>query len=156
MSFTPTEPKLDFIFRATVNVALPRELGQTPWGNRRIIDITGGNVEGPAVSGSVLPGGADWQIIQADGTAILEARYTISTDDGALIYVQNRGYRHGPSDVLARIAKGESVDPAFYYFRAAPIFETAAPQYSWLNNTMCLSSGMRDKAQVLLDFYRVQ
>lgn len=155
MPFSPPEPIFDFIFRASVKVALPRELGNTPWGNRRIIDILGGSVEGPAVSGSIVPGGADWQVIKEDGTAVLEARYTIRTDDGALIYVQNYGYRHGPSDVLARIAGGESVDPSSYYFRACPIFETAAPQYFWLNRTLCVSSGMREKEKVVLDFYKI-
>lgn len=155
MTFSPPIPKIDFIFRATVEIAAPKELGRTPWGRRRIIDITGGVVQGPDFSGTILPGGADWQIVLEDGTAVLEARYTISTNDGALIYVRNYGYRHGPPDVMTLVANGQPVDPALYYFRAAPIFETAAPHYAWLNKTMCMSSGMRTKERVLLDFYRV-
>jgi len=144
------------MFRAHVSVADPIELGQTPRGRRRIIHITGGSVEGPALSGSVLPGGADWQILRADGTAVLEARYTIETGDGALIYVTNFGFRHGPPEILARIAAGEEVDPALYYFRAAPLFETSAPRYAWLNSVLAMTSGVRKKSTVILDFYAVR
>ena len=155
-TFAPVKPSFEFIFRAKVTVATPLEFGQTPLGTRRIIDITGGSVEGPALSGEILPGGADWQIIQKDGTAVLEARYTIRSRDDALIYVRNFGYRHGPSEILNRVAKGEMVDPALYYFRATPFFETGAPQYDWLNKTLAMSSGIREKQRVVLDFYAVR
>ena len=154
--FAPVKPSFEFIFRAEVTVAAPLEFGQTPQGTRRIIDITGGSVEGPALSGEVLPGGADWQIILKDGSAVLEARYTIRSRDDALIYVRNYGYRNGPSEILERVAKGEMVDPALYYFRATPFFETAAPQYDWLNKTLAMSSGIREKERVVLDFYAVR
>lgn len=156
MSYVPIQPALEFMFRAWVQVAEARELGRTPYGLRRIIDITGGRVEGPALTGTVLPGGADWQVIREDGAAVLEARYTIQSQDGALIYVRNDGYRHGPADVIAAIARGESVDPARYYFRAAPQFETGDAKYAWLNKTLALSSGIRESAQVVLDFYAVK
>jgi len=113
-------------------------------------------VEGPLLTGAILPGGADWQVIREDGTAVLEARYTIRTDDGALIYVRNDGYRHGPADVMAALARGESVDPALYYFRTTPRFETGAPRFAWLNRTLALCSGVREKAQVILDFFVVK
>jgi hypothetical protein len=86
--------------RAEISLAKPQELGETPLGRRRIIGITGGRFSGAKLSGRVLPGGADWQVIRADGVADLDARYTLETDDGALIYVRNRGYRHGPQPVL--------------------------------------------------------
>ena len=128
-------------------------LGQTPRGERRIIDITGGEVSGPKLAGRILPGGADWQIVRADGVAVLEARYTIEASDGALVYVQNFGYRHGPPDVIARIVQGEVVDPGLYYFRAAPIFETSAAEYDWLNRTIAVCTGVRTRDRVILDFY---
>jgi hypothetical protein len=156
VALRPIEPTFEYIFRAAVKVAPPKELGQTPLGQRRIIDIIGGSVEGPLLNGIIIPGGADWQIVRPDGTAVLEARYTIQTDDDALIYVTNFGYRHGPPDVLARIAAGEPVDPARYYFRAAPLFETAAPRYAWLNTVLAMTSGIREKSTVLLDFYVVR
>jgi hypothetical protein len=155
MAFDPPPPRLDLMFRASVAVAPPRALGLTPLGERRIIDIAGGEVSGPKLSGRILPGGADWQIVRTDGVAVLEARYTIEAADGGLIYVQNFGYRHGPADVIARIMHGEIVDPQLYYFRAAPVFETGAPQYDWLNRTIVVCTGARTRERVLLDFYAV-
>jgi hypothetical protein len=146
----------EFLFRATITLEAPRELGETPLGRRRIIGIRGGSFEGPRISGVVLPGGADWQIIRADGVAYLDARYTLQSVDGALVYVRNRGYRHGPPEVIERLARGEEVDPALYYMRTTPWFETAAPQYAWLNRSICVGTGARRAAAVELDFYEVK
>jgi len=151
-----TPPRLELAFHASIAVAAPRSLGRVAGGERRIVDITGGEVTGPKLAGRILPGGADWQILRDDGTAVLEARYTIETADGALVYVRNYGYRHGPPEVLARIARGEVVDPALYYFRAAPVFETAALQYDWLNRTVAVCSAMRTADRVIIDFYAVR
>ena len=116
-AFDPAVPRLERLFRATVEIGAPLSVGMTPLGERRIIPITGGRFEGEKLSGEVLAGGADWQLVRPDGTALLEARYTLRTRDGALVYVRNRGVRSGPREVLARIARGEAVDPAGYYFR---------------------------------------
>ena len=132
-----------------------RDLGDTPLGRRRIIGITGGSFSG-RLSGRVLPGGADWQIVRADGTADLDARYTLETSDGALIYVHNRGYRHGPREVIARLVKGEDVDPALYYMRTTPWFETSAPAYDWLNRIVCVGTGARRPAGVELELFEVK
>jgi hypothetical protein len=132
-----------------------RDLGDTPLGRRRIIGITGGSFTG-RLQGRVLPGGADWQIIRADGTADLDARYTLETADDALIYVTNRGYRHGPPEVVARLAKGEDVDPALYYMRTTPWFETSAPAYAWLNRIVCVGTGARRPAGVELELFEVK
>jgi hypothetical protein len=134
---------------------VPQLIGAVLTGERRIIPITGGRFEGQKMRGEILPGGADWQIVAADGTALLEARYTLRTDDGALIYVRNTGLRHGPPEVLAAIASGEQVDPAKYYFRAVPTFETGERKYAWLNRLLAVCSGVRTKEEVLLDFYEV-
>jgi hypothetical protein len=152
----PPKPQLELMFRASVAVAAPRSLGRTPAGERRIVDIVGGEVTGPRLAGRILPGGADWQIVRDDGTAVLEARYTVEAQDGALVYVQNFGYRHGPTDLLMRVARGEDVDPALYYFRATPVFETAAPELAWLNRTIVVCSGVRTRERVILDFYAVK
>lgn len=156
MSRDPVPPRLVPAFRASVAVAPPRSLGRTFGGERRIVDILGGEVSGPRLAGRVLPGGADWQMVRDDGVAVLEARYTIEADDGALITVQNFGYRHGPAEVLARLARGEEVDPASYYFRAAPRFETGAAAHDWLNRTIVVCGGLRTPDRVLLDFYTVE
>ena len=134
----------------------PQELGVTPLGRRRIIPITGGTFRGERLSGRVLPGGADWQFIRADDVADLDARYTLETDDGALISVRNLGYRHGPADVIKRLAAGEPVDPALYYMRTTPRFETAAERYLWLNRIICVATGARRAAAVELEVYEVK
>ncbi|HTG12827.1 MAG TPA: DUF3237 domain-containing protein [Candidatus Eisenbacteria bacterium] len=129
--------------------------GDTRSGLRRIIPITDGRVEGPRFSGEVLPGGADWQIVRVDGGAELEARYTVRTPDGALVYVRNIGLRCGPPEVLARLGRGEVVDPATYYFRTTPRFETGAPAHAWLNDVIAVGSAVRRADAVILDFYVV-
>ena len=148
-------PQLEFAFKATILLDKLQDLGNTPHGHRRIIPITGGSFEGPAIKGTVVPGGADWQIIRADNVAELNAQYTLKTDDGALIYITNKGYRHGPAAVLQRLAKGEPVDPKEYYFRAVPFFETAAEKYDYLNKYIFIASGERKTDSVLIDFYKV-
>lgn len=144
------------LMRVEVTLEPVRDLGDTPLGRRRIIGITGGRFSGVRLSGRVLPGGADWQVIRADGVAYLDARYTLETTDGALIYVNNKGYRHGPAEVLARVGRGEDVDPAEYYMRATPWFETSAPAYAWLNRIVCVCTGARRAASVELDFHEVK
>jgi hypothetical protein len=143
------------LLQARITLAPPRELGETSLGRRRIIEITGGSFSGPRLSGRVLPGGADWQVIRADGVADLDARYTLETADGALVYVENRGYRHGPRGVIERLARGEDVDPALYYMRTTPRFETGDSRYAWLNRIVCVGSGARRAAAVELEFFEV-
>ena len=143
------------LFRAEITLAAPQELGETPQGRRRIIGITGGRFSGERLSGRVLPGGADWQLVRPDGVADLDARYTLETSDGALIYVRNRGYRHGPADILKRLASGESVDPGLYYMRTTPRFETGDPRYAWLNRIVCVASGARRRDAVELEVFEV-
>ena len=135
-------------------------VGTMAVGTRRIINITGGHFQGQTLTGepltgAVLPGGADWQLVRPDGVALLDARYTLQTIDGALIYVQNRGIRHGPPAVVAALARGEAVDPASYYMRTTPIFETGDVRYQWLNDLIAIGSGIRCADAVVLDFYRV-
>ncbi len=148
-------PALEPLFRAEIALAPVRDLGRTPAGHRRIIDITGGKIAGPRLSGRVLPGGADWQVIRADGVALLDARYTIETVDGALVYVRNRGYRHAPPQVLVRLMGGEDVDPSLYYMRTTPWFETSDARYDWMNRTVCIGSGARRPDRVEIDFFEV-
>ncbi|MFN7928046.1 MAG: DUF3237 domain-containing protein [Blastocatellia bacterium] len=156
MELKPPTPKLELLCHLAVKIAAPQLIGPVLTGERRVIPITGGRFEGQRMRGEIFPGGADWQIVAADGTALLEARYTLRTDDGALIYVRNIGVRHGPPEVLAAIARGEEVDPTKYYFRAAPTFETGHPKYAWLNRLLAVCSGVRTKEEVLLDVYEVK
>jgi hypothetical protein len=146
---------LDHAFTARILVDRPLVVGRTHQGERRVINVLGGSVTGPRLSATVLPGGADWQIVRPDGSALLEARYTLRTEDEALVYVSNTGIRRGPADVLARLAAGEDVDPALYYFRSFPRFETGHPAYAWPNDSLFLASGRREPAAVLLDVFLV-
>jgi len=143
------------IFRLRCEVADILSLGHTPLGERRIINILGGPVEGPRLNGRILPGGADWQIIRTDGVADLKARYTIETDKGARILVAADGMRHGPPDVIAAIARGEPVDPSLYYFRTAMRFETADPAVAWLNKIIAIGRGIREARLVRIDVHEV-
>jgi hypothetical protein len=148
--------QLEPLLRAEIRLAPAQELGDAPQGRRRIIPIIGGTFAGDRLSGTVLPGGADWQIVRADGVADLDARYTLETVDGALIYVRNRGYRHGPADVIARLGRGEPVDPALYYMRTTPGFETGDRRYAWLNRLVCVATGARRSASVELEVFAVK
>jgi hypothetical protein len=95
-------------------------------------------------------------VIRGDGVADLDARYTLETSDGALIYVRNHGYRHGPADVLKKLAAGEDVDPALYYMRTSPLFETGDARYAWLNRLICVGTGARRKSSVHLEIFEVK
>jgi len=147
-------PGLSLAMRLTVLIGAPQELGQFDGMRKRIIPITGGTVDGPLLHGTVLPGGADWQSIRADGTADILARYTLEASDGTLISVVNPGYRHGPAPVLARIAAGEEVDPALYYFRTAPRFEVAGDSpHGWLGRTIFIGTAARHRDHVRLEIF---
>ena len=151
----PVTPSLKLLYTAKVEIESPLELGQAQYGVRRIINIKGGVFSGPELWGRVLPGGADWQIIRNDGITEVEARYTLETHDGALIYIYNRGLRHGPKAVMERLAAGENVDPQDYYFRTIPFFETGDPAYKWLNGIVSVAVGQRLADEVIISFYEV-
>jgi hypothetical protein len=143
------------LFDAHVEVADVLSLGRTPLGERRVVDILGGSFRGDRLAGRVRPGGADWQTIGDDGAARLDARYTLETADGALVQVRSQGVRHGPPEVLAQLAAGETVDPTRYYFRTVLRFETAAPALAWLNRIIAVARGVRHPRAVELHAYEL-
>jgi hypothetical protein len=150
------KPELEFLFEVTATLDPPQELGKTKYGIRRIINITGGTVAGPKINGKVLRGGADWQTVREDGTADLVAKYSLMTDDGVIIFVENTGIRTAPKEVLARLAKGEDVPPSEYYMRTSAKMEVAnGSKYDWLNKSVIISTGMRKANSVVIHFYRV-
>jgi uncharacterized protein DUF3237 len=110
---------------------------------RRVGVVFGGIFAGERLSGEVSDGGSDWQTVRGDGAVALDVRLVLKTDDQALIGMTYRGIRHGPPDILARIDRGEAVDPATYYFRIAAFFETPAPKYDWLNGVLAIGIGHR-------------
>lgn len=128
----------------TMQVAVvdPKKIGAVPHGIRVTAPIASGHFEG-RLRGKVLPGGGDWTLLRGDGVLELDLRVTLETDDGALIHMTSLGLRHGPPEVLAMLARGESVDPSTYYFRSTPRFETGHPKYEFLNRLVAVSSGDR-------------
>ena len=157
-TFEPPVPQLDLMTRFTVALAgEPWQLGRTTdLGNRRIIPITGGHFRGPLLSGEILNNGADWQVVTAEGTTIVDTRYLLRTHDHSLIYLQTYGFRHGPPEVLAELAAGRIVEPNRYYFRINLRFETAAENYKWLNNVIAVGSAIRLPQAVVYDAYAIR
>ena len=132
------------LFTLTLAVASPIEsIGATPYGERRIASVTGGRFEGPRLKGIVQGGGGDWILVRNDGVIQLDVRITLQTDDGARVYMSYRGLRHGPAEVMARLGRGEPVEPGSYYFRIAPQFETGDARYAWLNQLVAVGTGHR-------------
>lgn len=136
---------MDFRLLMTLQVAVggTQKIGAVPHGTRVTAPITSGHFEGPRLRGKVLPGGGDWTLLRGDGVLELDLRITLETDDGALIHMASFGLRHGPPEVIAALARGESIDPATYYFRTSPRFATGHPKYAFLNRLVAVSSGNR-------------
>jgi hypothetical protein len=152
----PVPPGLEFAFEVRAEVADPLIIGEIPEGTRRIVDIEGGSVTGPGITGRLRPGGADWQLIRReDGFTIVDARYTIETESGSLIYVQNKGIRHAPTEVMQRLNAGETVDQSLIYFRCVPSFETGDPQLAWLMRSIFVCTGERYPNGVVIRFFRL-
>jgi hypothetical protein len=153
----PAPPPLVFAFELRATVGDPVVIGEVPHGLRRIVAITGGTVRGPMMNGVVVPNsGADWQLIQPDGFSELDTRYTLRTEKGELVYVQNVGIRHAPPEVMQRLNAGQIVDPKLVYFRTVPKFESAAPGLQWLTRSVFVGVGERSPNEVIVRFYRLE
>jgi hypothetical protein len=156
----PQDPALQFAFEVRAQIGAPLDLGVTRAGHRRVIPVLGGTVQGSSPTGQplegiILPGGADWQILHPDGAADLEARYTLQTQDGALIQVTNRGMRRGDPDTLGRMNRGEPADVSRIYFRTVATFETSARAYLWLADALFIGTGERYPDRVHVRFHQV-
>ena len=150
------DPRLTQVYRLEATLGQPLDLGEIAQGHRRIVPLTGGSFNGPEINGTLIPGAsADWQTVLPDGTALGDIRYTLQTDGGAVLYVQSRGVRHGSAEVLARLGRGEAVDPSEYTFRTSTHIETAAPELDWLNKGVFISVGGRLPRGVVYETYLV-
>lgn len=145
----------EFLCELKADLGEHQILESTPRGTRVIVPVLGGTVEGPEIKGKVLPPGADWVLVRPDGSAELDVRITILTDDGEYIYVVYRGINNVPPEVRARIDAGEDVDPSEYYFRTTPVFETGSEKYGWLNNIICVGVGRVGPSDVHYKVYRI-
>jgi hypothetical protein len=150
-----TTPKLEFACRLEVELAPIKEMGTGRAGQRRIIPIIGGRVSGPKISGKILNLGADWQTIFSDGLAQLDTRYAFETDDGALIEIINYGFRHGPTEIIESLARGENVPASSYYMRTHARLETGDERYAWINKCLFIGTGKREKNSVIIELYEI-
>ena len=149
------KPDLQLLFEVRGALDAAVVVGETPVGLKRVVPILGGTFSGPEMRGTIVPGGADWQYVRADGVTVVEARYLLRTDDEVLIEVHNRGIRHGPAETMKRLAAGESVDPSEYYFRATPVLTAPAGKYEWLNRNLFVCTGARYATAITLWIYRI-
>lgn len=147
--------QLQFFADLSVRVDKPQEVGVTARGRRRLIPILGGQAQGDGWRARVLPGGADFQLLVSETLAELDARYCLETDAGELVYVRNRAIRSGPPELMARLVRGEPVDPAQIYFRCNPSFETASQSLRWITERMFVGTGARHPDQVVMRFWQL-
>src|SRR3979490_3273560 len=151
-----TTPRLStkYVFTITANIGSVTSAGEIGHGVRRIVPIIGGDVRGDHINGKVCAFGADFQIIRSNELIELEAKYAFETDDGAVVYVENKGLRFGPVDLLQKLKRGEPVDPKLIYFRTVPKFETGAEKYRWLMESLFIGSAARHARRVEIDVHQ--
>jgi hypothetical protein len=150
-----TEIRTEPLFTLQLQVAAPLRLGATPLGERLVVSVLGGSFEGPRLRGTVESGGSDWLLLRPDGALQLDVRIVLRSHDDHLIGLTYRGFRHGPADIIARVSRGEAVDPSSYYFRVAPVFETASEHYGWLNRIIAVGTGQRRADGPIYEMFEV-
>jgi len=152
-----TTPVLEtrYVFTITARIGGVTTVGDTGHGVRRIIPILGGEVRGEIVNGKVCAFGADFQVIRPNELIELEAKYAFETDDGATVYVENKGIRFGPVELLQKLKRNEPVDPKLIYFRTVPRFETGHAKYRWLMENLFVASAARHADRVIIDVHQV-
>lgn len=149
-------PKLTYAFSMRIELLPPIEQGEIDGARQRFIPITGGTITGPRLTGTVLPGGGDWQQIHPGGLAVVHAKYHLKASDGTVIAIDNQGVRVASAEVTEKLAKGVDVDPAAYYFRTTPVFEVADGPHAWLRRATFVARGIRRPNHVMIDVYIVE
>jgi Protein of unknown function (DUF3237) len=148
-------PTLSYAFSMRATLAPPVEQGEIDGKRKRFIAVTGGEIYGPRLTGTVLNGGGDWQAIGPNGLTEVMARYSIRAADGTVIGVTNSGVRTASVDVIEKLAAGQDVDPGLYYFRTSPIFDVRSGPHEWMRRTLFVARGIRKPDHVIVDFYVV-
>lgn len=147
-----------FIGTLFAKLDTPQDFGVTPNGHRFIYHVLGGSFEGPDLKATVLPGGGDWLMLRPDGTAEMDVRGTMQTDDGALIHVYYKGRIDVPEELVERVldhTTDDPIDPDKYYLRSAPFFETASPNHAWLNRITSIGKGRMGHGGVTYDIFAI-
>lgn len=155
----PAAPELQYFGQLNIEVATPVEVGRTHAGQRRVIPITGGTLNGPDVAGTILNAGADFQVLRSATESDLDARYVIELTDGARLFVTNVAYRTGSAEDITALAEGRKVPADRIYFRCAPRFEVAdtnTTSWQWLESTVVIGSGRREPEAVIIDLWIVR
>ncbi|MBL9071365.1 MAG: DUF3237 domain-containing protein [Sphingopyxis sp.] len=148
-------PRTRPLFVMEIGVDRTHLIGGPAGIDRRVGDIGAGHFRGERLSGEVFSGGTDWQILRADGALLLDARVVLRTDDDAVIAMDYTGIRVGPPTVMARLARGEPVEPSDYYFRTSPRFATVDPRYEWLNRIVAVGIGHRRPAGPIYSIFEI-
>ena len=151
---TPVVPGLEPAFTVAARLGPLEDHGLTRAGHRRVVPVAGGQVSG-VLNAEILPGGADWQLVRADGTIEIDTRYSARTAAGEHVHFRTSGVRSGPPAVLEALLRGEDVDPASYYFRVAVYLETSAPRLAFLEQSIFVASAVRAADSVSYTAYRV-
>ncbi len=149
-------PQLDYAFTVRAALEPPIVIGQGPEGLRRFVPIIGGTFSGPLLSGKVVPGSGDWQVVRADGVLFADARYTLESASGVKFSVQNRGIRHAPPDIMEKLTKGEPVPASSHYFRTSALMEAPLDsEIAFLNRTLFVATAEREPNTAIIHFHRV-
>ncbi len=149
------EPSLEYVFELHVAVDDAVRIGRSESEDLHFTAITGGVVDGPALTGRVLPGGGDWWVSRG-ATTQLDARYLVEASDGAVIDVVNRGYWRADDGVMRRLIAGEDVGEEDLYYRTAFVFQTAAPAHAWLAESQFIGMARPEPGLVCIRVFRLR
>jgi len=153
----PIEPRFEFAMTVTINLGKAYWVQPSAYGWQRAgVYLESGTVEGPNIKGIVIPGsGGDWPWVRSDGVIDFDARYMLRTDDDAVIYLQSRGYRWGPKDIMDKMARREEVPLDSYYMRVAPKFDAPAGKYEWMNRYVFVGVAEKTPAGNAIHYFKV-
>ncbi|NEX62246.1 DUF3237 family protein [Noviherbaspirillum galbum] len=151
---SPFVPVLKPAGRIEVKVAPPMMLGELAGTERRLISILGGSVEVAGRVGQILPGGSDLQEVRADGTISLTARYAADFGDAGKLLIENTGLRREKRAGDDSRPEGGTPDGG-PYFRGVLHFSAPPGALHWLNDSIFVSSGVREGGTVYLDIHQV-
>ena len=150
------EPHLEYAF--TIQLKLKPKISTGPLprgGDRYFVEVTEGRIFGPRLQGIVLPGGGDWAHHRPDGTLEFDARYNLELADGSIVCLQNRGYRWGSADAMAKMARRQEVAPSEYYMRVSPTFEVGQGPHEWLARHVFVGIGDKVPEGNFIHYYIV-